>query len=443
MTIEGVSLRADRLVVPAEDVMFAFGDGLLKYDCVSCQAKCCRGHGWAVDPRTELGGRAVDNAHLGLFLNKHRGLPIVSNLPPACFFLDQNEQCRIHLEDGFNAKPESCRLYPFNNFVLVDRFLIVRPQTATCPLEPASMEAVRPESRHVEQLRILCRDGVGTVVPRARSIVADTAGLIDVERRIAALACRYEGRAEGLIDFIEQQKRLGRRLVSTDETAGDGPRVRESLEAIVKTLNLEVADLLAIKPASARAIVAFTPALRSNLVFAASGSVGSARRRLDLPFERVPNYLLGVAAVSRVAEMAGMRSVTGETLFRLSAEFHPLLWLLAHADTPVQWRSDRRLDLSMPAEGREFRLQFLRLAKTLADRSGRTRVPLGEVITRFNSFRGVEHMAFLRIVADRLAGRVEPLDARPPPSRRIDVRGRIQRRLLASVSNNVLEAACS
>jgi len=89
------------------------------YDCTGCGA-CCGGYlaitvtpeeqariqaqGWEADPA--LQGRAYFTRHGRHVLLAHRE-------DGCCVFLNEEKRCRIHAKFGEEAKPLTCRLYPF------------------------------------------------------------------------------------------------------------------------------------------------------------------------------------------------------------------------------------------------------------------------------------------------------------------------------------------
>ena len=111
-------------------IYFPFPSGRLGYDCVTCQAKCCRGFGYMTTVGAELDRQFEMRPTLPLFVSPpdprtSGGQVSIGNCAPGCFFLADDGRCDIHRERGFAAKPETCRLFPFNNFRRVGRFLIV------------------------------------------------------------------------------------------------------------------------------------------------------------------------------------------------------------------------------------------------------------------------------------------------------------------------------
>lgn len=96
----------------------------LTYDCVRCNATCCRGHGFSLDASSQERDRVYERANLHIFSQvRHGNLSsrhdTITNCPPACFFLTEDGLCGIQLEHGYDQKPETCRLFPFNQFHIV------------------------------------------------------------------------------------------------------------------------------------------------------------------------------------------------------------------------------------------------------------------------------------------------------------------------------------
>ena len=88
------------------------GDG--RFSCRSC-GNCCRGwtvtvdadtvgelrkHDWGVDPFVT--SRGTDDAYRIKMVDGH------------CFFLDDNDRCRIHSEISYDAKPAGCKAFPLH-----------------------------------------------------------------------------------------------------------------------------------------------------------------------------------------------------------------------------------------------------------------------------------------------------------------------------------------
>jgi hypothetical protein len=119
----------DLVDIAVANVLFAFADGRWSYDCVACGAQCCRGHGYALNGARELEAQLSASTALHLFVSADKAGLFqayqVRNLPPACFMLTKDGRCATHVTHGFAAKPETCRLFPFNQFGLLGDYLIV------------------------------------------------------------------------------------------------------------------------------------------------------------------------------------------------------------------------------------------------------------------------------------------------------------------------------
>src|SRR5688572_30455646 len=103
--------------VPEENVYFAFESGRWAYDCASCGAKCCRGHGFHVASTAELDAQLTTEPAVGMFMQaptrgSNSRIQAVRNLTPGCFFLTSAGHCSIQLKHGYTSKPETCRLFP-------------------------------------------------------------------------------------------------------------------------------------------------------------------------------------------------------------------------------------------------------------------------------------------------------------------------------------------
>lgn len=121
----------------SERLYFAFRSDGFSYDCVSCKAHCCRGHGYSLSTGQELDTQLRLRPSLRMFLSSNdAGTSYhVSNCAPACFFLTHDNTCSVQVTSGYQAKPETCRLFPFNHFRRVGDFLIILPHVSLCPLK--------------------------------------------------------------------------------------------------------------------------------------------------------------------------------------------------------------------------------------------------------------------------------------------------------------------
>jgi len=162
-----IALRAVDRDIDLSDVYFPFLDGSLAYNCRTCGAHCCKGFGYNATHQ-ELEGQLQQSPQLALFVRSDesvRGVFKVSNCAPSCFFLTDGGLCSTELARGREAKPETCRLFPFNDLGIVDGLLVVAPHASLCPLTlaPAGGELV---SSHAQLSSELSRAGISGPVKR-------------------------------------------------------------------------------------------------------------------------------------------------------------------------------------------------------------------------------------------------------------------------------------
>lgn len=188
-TIEDVSITVRSATPPlnvrGSDVYFSFGNGRLAYDCPSCGALCCRGHGY----RLQAGVESTEHfrtSPLSRFFAEpaDRGRTfLLRNLPSGCFYLTTENKCRLHESFGGGAKPETCRLFPFNHIRRHRQFLIVCPHLSLCPLS-VTADDPSPVSDHAFLVREMAQRGLSVDVPETSSIGGESVDVISLERAI-------------------------------------------------------------------------------------------------------------------------------------------------------------------------------------------------------------------------------------------------------------------
>jgi hypothetical protein len=412
MESAAISLRQGRSsLLPVEDVYFAFGSGRLKYDCVTCGSQCCRGNGFILSGNHQLKRRLMERPQLGLFLTQGAGESqfVVRNCPPACFFLTQTGQCGIHANEGYDAKPELCRLFPFNDMRRVGQYLVVAPHRELCPLAVVDAGSVSESSSHKHLLQGMQAQGVAEVIPVAEPIGVDAVRLIELERAIVALSESHL-RDSDYHEFAVAQLRATGQIL-----AASGPQVAGALEleeAALSKFVMHASRILKVggesRPAAAvvvRTLIATTPFLRRHLVLR-EAVPQAAWSPWTYELGRIPHVLYGLYILASEAFAAGMRDVTLQTISRLYRDFVDVLFVLAHADVPMMWRSDVTIEL--PGRDRKrFALQYLKIAKALLPKEqARHPVPLVDVLSQHNVFDGADGIIFLKAVAGRLGGRL-------------------------------------
>ena len=117
---------------------FTFPDGALRYDCQACGQRCCRGKGFAIsaDELTPLLRRAP---RLSAFLRlRPGGSFFATDLTDGCFFLAGDGNCALEVQHGRDAKPSTCRLFPFNRIYRAAAVRVIDFNATLCPLQVAA-----------------------------------------------------------------------------------------------------------------------------------------------------------------------------------------------------------------------------------------------------------------------------------------------------------------
>ncbi len=394
-----------------EHVYFAFPSGRLGYDCVICGAKCCRGFGYLVSNGHELLHQLERRPHIRYFLDRAEGSTHrAMNAAPACFFLATDATCEVHSSAGYEAKPETCRLFPFNNMRLAGSYLIVAPHVSLCPLEVRAAGTVSDQSSHETLFGEIARRGISSRIMRCDGIVGDLDRLVALERRIVALSAAGE-RERSFTEFIDVQTKLTREAgfesAVSHEGSGGPPTTSasagEMLAMMCRVLGLRATELDTAGAPACDTVVVMTPFLRSQLLFVEARAADSGIAAPSvLEIGRVPNMILATYAVAQLAHLAGMRTITFLTVSKLFSEYPDLIWMLAHLDEALQWKDDRQLDLTVDREA-PFHLQYLRFTRALLPaRQRRAPQALGDLLLEHNTCEGLEQVKFLKFVASRV-----------------------------------------
>ncbi len=119
------------------DFYFTFPDRGLTYDCRGCGA-CCRGLGIGVDATAgELERLVAAQPAIAPFVRRRGAALTVFNPRDRCWFLDDGGLCQLETDGGREAKPASCRLFPFNRVFRVGSMTVVNYNSVICPLRAA------------------------------------------------------------------------------------------------------------------------------------------------------------------------------------------------------------------------------------------------------------------------------------------------------------------
>lgn len=179
-----------------ERVYFTWPDRRLRYECRGCGA-CCKGHGIGLDV---AGGQLVQlvarRPEIVPFLRRRGEAITAFNPRDRCWFLDDGGLCRIELEDGREAKPASCRLFPFNRVFRLGSYTIVDYNSVICPVD-AGEDGIAHVDVLAEIEAIADASIVGTPLP-ARNAEAEGRAFVEAERAIAAAAFTAAAEAEAV-----------------------------------------------------------------------------------------------------------------------------------------------------------------------------------------------------------------------------------------------------
>ena len=167
-------------------IYFTWPDRRLRYECRSCGA-CCKGHGIGLDVS---GGQLVQlvarRPAIAAFLRRRGDTVTAFNPRDRCWFLADDGLCRIEVEDGRDAKPASCRLFPFNRVFRIGAYTIVDFNSVICPLQAAPAgEGISHAEIEAEIASIHDPAVVGTRLP-ARDPEVEGKAFVETERAIAA-----------------------------------------------------------------------------------------------------------------------------------------------------------------------------------------------------------------------------------------------------------------
>lgn len=436
-----IALHADGAVrlVPRTQVYFAFASGRFSYDCVKCGSKCCRGYGFNAVLTHELTPLLSTKRFLPLFIDEgwtpHSRERTVLNLPPSCYFLRDDGRCQVHEERGYDAKPETCRLFPFNAIQTVGDYLVVGMHRGLCPLDIVPPRNSSAASDHEALLNEMSSRGISHT-EHATAAASKLTDVIALERRIVDMSESYLDTADWT-GFLHAQVRESH----VDSLEHD--RVLESLSHVERYLHA----LLGAPPSSVapegpnRTMIACTPHLRALLLFQ-SPRLGSGR---GVPPDRtrIHQSLACTFYLAAAAHGTGMPQFTYQSLSELEKALRPLVEMLAQTDRVLTWQRDAPIELVGVASRHRSALLDVFVA-LLPSRQRRRCAALGDILLEHAPSDPVDRVVFLKSVARRVAGRVVVLEHyrenRYPASRRARA-ARVLQRFVMGASDEVTRLA--
>ena len=179
-----------------QGVYFTWPDRRFRYDCRGCGA-CCKGHGIGLDVAAgQLVQLTSRRPELVAFLRRRGDAITAFNPRDRCWFLADDGLCRVEVEDGRDAKPASCRLFPFNRVFKIGAFTVVDYNSVICPLAVAvddggvSHADVLADIAQIQDATV-----VGTKLP-AQNAEEEGRAFVESERAIAAALFAAPGELE-------------------------------------------------------------------------------------------------------------------------------------------------------------------------------------------------------------------------------------------------------
>lgn len=107
-----------------DGVYFTWPDQRFRYECRGCGA-CCKGHGIGLDLAAgQLVQLVQRRPEITAFLRRRGDAITAFNPRDRCWFLADDGMCKVEVEDGRDAKPASCRLFPFNRVFRIGAYTV-------------------------------------------------------------------------------------------------------------------------------------------------------------------------------------------------------------------------------------------------------------------------------------------------------------------------------
>lgn len=169
------------MIDPAR-ALFTFPERVFSYECRGCAA-CCKGHGIGLDA---TGGEVahLTAAYPGViaFLRRRGDATTAFNPRDRCWFLDDDQLCRVEREHGRARKPASCRLFPFNRIYRIGSWAVIDYNSVLCPIRIGGNPAV---ARGDVLAEIATVDDAAVVGTRLGGSEEEGRELVERERAIA------------------------------------------------------------------------------------------------------------------------------------------------------------------------------------------------------------------------------------------------------------------
>jgi Fe-S-cluster containining protein len=391
---------------PRERLYFAFPSGRLTYDCVACGFQCCRGYGYACTNEREVEAQRQRGAALGFFSESMsgRGEGVgcrVSNVRPACFFLRDDGLCDVQVRHGYIAKPETCRLFPFNIVKRLGEQFIVLPHPTLCPLRGKPRGSSSFQSDHERLYHEMVTQGVNSTTPAVSPYNASM--LLGVESEVTrcaeqaidagSVAVLWDAQCYAATDYC---RAAGRKRELPLEDGWFDDAFERIVGVMPQTEWVECEEVV-------RAVAATVPALRFQML-----TTDPTASRRALRVERVPFVIRGLHLIVALARQAGARVLTVTSVIDLFEKFRSLLLVIAHSDLSLRWSSSVLVRVGAAGQGAHEQRAFVSAVRALL-RGRRKPAALGTVIAADVSGTVSERVASLRRVAGALCDGLDGL----------------------------------
>jgi Fe-S-cluster containining protein len=335
-------------------VYFTWPDRRFAYECRGCGA-CCKGHGIGIDV---VAGQLVQlvgkRPELAAFVRRRGDAITAFNPRDRCWFLADDGLCRVEVEDGREAKPASCRLFPFNRVFRAGAWTVVDYNSVICPLVAVADGGISHDEVLAEIATIQDPAIVGTQLPPDDALFAHEHAL-----------------AERIFAGGHQD---------VDDARGDEPVIARAFDAI-----LGIAWRLPDAATLANAL-ALTPSMRFNELYGPRQY--ATRDRMAPVLQRMWLAWLGFAALG---ERLAQRPLGLQELTTLWSEQATLMHAIARWDAAPFLKMGAALPSSDPGN----------LVRALGQRcvdNRKAKRPLGElVVAAFGSADPAARVAALKL----------------------------------------------
>lgn len=296
---------------------FPFLSGVLRYECSTCDAPCCKGFkgaalGIGVSRELVTIGQVQPRAALFAVPTFHHS-PITALSAPAekCWFLDRKHMCRLEKVLGREAKPSGCRLFPFVRFRAAGEGVVVLPDFL-CPISVGDAPTDHGKTSHDEiALEIhraqVPRSGHPSLPPPRDLTWAEA---MPLEKKIVEESEPFL-RATSFTPFAELQHALA---LATLGVVGKLSPMEKIEETVRRFLGVPASDKMS--PATVRDLAALSGTLRM---------LASA-----LPRREMAPVLVALSVLATVSENMRGAQRSARSLTSMFEAHLPMLYALAH-----------------------------------------------------------------------------------------------------------------